>query len=61
MELLSQLWAAGIAAETMPRANPSLTEQYAFAQSRGVKWLVILDDKSAGPTLATRVKSLERR
>jgi hypothetical protein len=32
MELLSQLWALGIAAETMPRANPSLTEQYAFAQ-----------------------------
>lgn len=120
MELLSQLWAAGIAAETMQRAAPSLSEQYAYAQvgvvcalfsggsvvfklrgwlyrmppahqqtphkqaqhtqahsrhkhtahkqhmhvhtpaqSRGIKWLVILDDKGGG--LAARVKSLERR
>ncbi|KAI8469455.1 MAG: hypothetical protein J3K34DRAFT_459347 [Monoraphidium minutum] len=61
MELLAHLWAAGIAAETLPRAAPSLTEQYAFAQSRGVRWLVILDDRSIGPAAAARVKSLERR
>ena len=62
MDLVSQLWAAGIAAELLPRVKPSLSEQYAYAQERGVRWLVILDSKSTlGPAQTLRVKSFERR
>ena len=28
----------------MPRASPSLKEQYEYAQTRGIRWLVILDE-----------------
>lgn len=40
--LLQQLRAAGIAAETLPRAAPSLQEQYAYAHAHGVRVLVTL-------------------
>jgi translation initiation factor 2-alpha kinase 4 len=58
MELLAQLWAAGISAELVPKEAPSLTEQYEFAHSSGARWLVILDDKTLGPNEVVRVKSL---
>lgn len=61
MELLSQLWAIGIAAELVPRSHPSLSEQYEYAHTRGIKWLVILDDKTLGPGQTVRVKTLDRK
>lgn len=47
MALVSALWAAGVRAEIMPRPAPSLSEQYAYAQSRGVRAVVILGDRDA--------------
>eukprot|EP00775_Hariotina_reticulata_P013074 gene13074-13201_t len=61
MELLAQLWAAGISAELVPKEAPSLTEQYEYAHGSGARWLVILDDKTLGPNQSVRVKSLERK
>lgn len=42
MALARTLWEAGIAAELLPQAAPSLTDQYEYAQSRGIPWLVII-------------------
>ena len=44
MALLSACWACGIKAELVPRASPTLTEQYEYAHTRGIRWLVILDE-----------------
>lgn len=60
MELLAQLWAAGTSAGLVPKEAPSLTEQYEYAHGCGARWLVILDEKTLGPSQAVRVKSLER-
>lgn len=43
MALARSLWDAGLAAEMLPQAAPSLTEQYEYAQSRGIAWLVIIN------------------
>ena len=43
MALARSLWDAGLAAEMLPQAAPSLTEQYEYAQSRGIPWLVIIN------------------
>lgn len=43
MQLVAQLWAADIKAELVPKAAPSLTEQFDYANMRSsIKWLVIL-------------------
>jgi translation initiation factor 2-alpha kinase 4 len=42
MALARSLWDAGLSAELLPQAAPSLTEQYEYAQSRGIPWLVII-------------------
>ncbi len=47
MALVAALWGSGVAAELMPRLAPSLAEQYAYAQMRGVRAVVILGDKEA--------------
>jgi translation initiation factor 2-alpha kinase 4 len=47
VELVAQLWAAGIRAETLPQTAPSLTEQYAYATARRARFLVILSADSA--------------
>ena len=54
IELVSQLWAAGIRAETLPQAAPSLTEQYAHASARRARFLLIMSADSA----AVRLKHL---
>jgi hypothetical protein len=63
MELVEQLWSAGIPAELLHRTAPSLTEQYEYAHARGVKWLVILDQalltSSAVPNV--KVKCLDKK
>lgn len=61
MALLAQLWAAGISAQMLPREGPSLAEQYEYADACGAKWLVIIDDKAAGPSQGlVRVKRWRR-
>jgi hypothetical protein len=42
MALARTLWDAGLSAELLPQAAPSLTEQFEYAQSRGIPWLVII-------------------
>ena len=54
VELVSQLWAAGVRAETLPQAAPSLTEQYAHASARRARFLLIMSADSA----AVRLKHL---
>lgn len=41
--LLTVLRDAGIHAEMMPAATPSLTDEFAYANSHGIPWLVIFD------------------
>jgi translation initiation factor 2-alpha kinase 4 len=53
LELTSALWAAGVRAETLPQAAPSLTEQFAHATRRAARWLLIISDAPA-----VRVKHL---
>lgn len=43
VRLVRLLWAAGIAAETLCSAGPSLTDQFAYASSHGIPWLVIVN------------------
>jgi histidyl-tRNA synthetase len=43
MSLVRALWDAGLAAELLPQAAPSLTDQYEYAQTRGIPWLVIIN------------------
>ena len=43
MQLLAQLWAAGIRAETMHAAAPSTTAQYEYAHARGMGYMVTIE------------------
>jgi hypothetical protein len=36
-QVVAQLWASGLRAELMPRAAPTLSEQYDFAEARGIR------------------------
>ena len=54
VELVAQLWAAGVRAETLPQSAPSLTEQYAHASARRARFLLIMSADSA----AVRLKHL---
>ena len=42
MALTARLWDAGVRAELLPAATPSLTAQYEYAHARGIAWLAIL-------------------
>ncbi|KAK9725109.1 hypothetical protein RND81_05G123100 [Saponaria officinalis] len=44
MELLAELWEANIKAEFVPSFDPSLTEQYEYANEHDIKCLVIITD-----------------
>jgi len=43
VRLLRLLWDADIAAEMLPSAAPSLTDQFAYATAHGIPWLVIVN------------------
>ena len=47
MQLVRSLWDAGVAAEMLHAAAPSLTDQYEYANSRGIPWLVIIQASPA--------------
>ena len=42
MALVADLWAAGLPAEMMQQAAPSLTAQYDYAHARHIPWLLII-------------------
>ena len=56
MALASDLWAAGLRAEMMQQAAPSLTAQYEYAHSRHIPWLLIIHGAtlSAADTVKVR-------
>ncbi|KAK9831407.1 hypothetical protein WJX81_002476 [Elliptochloris bilobata] len=61
MALAARLWEAGVRAELLPAAAPSLTAQYEYAHVRGIAWLAILAADTLHAADTVRVKSLERR
>lgn len=63
MALVAGCWAAGVRAELVPRACPSLTEQYEFAAARGIRWLVGRGRQGGGErvTLGGKGGMLNRR
>lgn len=56
MALTARLWDAGVRAELLPAAAPSLTAQYEYAHARGIVWLAILaaDTLHAADTVRVR-------
>mmetsp|Transcript_24442 Transcript_24442/g.77195 ORF Transcript_24442/g.77195 Transcript_24442/m.77195 type:complete len:536 (+) Transcript_24442:148-1755(+) len=42
-ELLAELWAAGVKAETVYGQSPSVKEQYEHATLHGIRWLVLIE------------------
>lgn len=60
LELLNELWASGVRAETLPRSSPSLTEQYEFARGRGARWLLLISEAELAASGCVRLKPLGR-
>ncbi|MCH93311.1 putative serine/threonine-kinase GCN2-like protein, partial [Trifolium medium] len=54
MELVAELWQENFKAEFVPVPDPSLTEQYEYANEHDIKCLVIITDASF--SLADSVK-----
>ena len=56
MALVADLWAAGLRAEMMQQAAPSLTAQYDYAHARHIPWLLIIQAAtlSAADTVKVR-------
>ena len=46
MQLVGQLWAAGIRSEIMHVTSPSATAQYEYARSRGFVYLLTLESQA---------------
>jgi translation initiation factor 2-alpha kinase 4 len=61
MALARSLWDAGISAEMLPQTAPSLTDQYEYAQSRGIPWLVIIQASTFDAADTVRVKAMNAR
>jgi serine/threonine protein kinase/histidyl-tRNA synthetase len=59
--LLRLLWDAGIAAEMLPSAAPSLTDQFAYANTHGIPWLVIVNADEVTSTDVVKIKHLHSR
>lgn len=59
--LLRLLWDAGIAAEMLPSAAPSLTDQFAYANTHGIPWLVIVNADEVTSTEVVKIKHLHSR
>lgn len=60
MALAARLWEAGVRAELLPAAAPSLTAQYDFARARGTPWMVILAADVLHATDTVKVTSESR-
>ena len=60
MRLVADLWAAGIRAEMMMTAAPSLTDQYEHANGRHIPWLVIMEASKLSASDTVKVSSAGR-
>ncbi|XP_068665323.1 eIF-2-alpha kinase GCN2 isoform X2 [Aristolochia californica] len=59
MELAAELWQENIKAEFVPMADPSLTEQYEYANEHDIKCLVIVTGSGLSQTDSVKVRHLE--
>ncbi|GAV69857.1 Pkinase domain-containing protein/RWD domain-containing protein/HGTP_anticodon2 domain-containing protein/tRNA-synt_His domain-containing protein [Cephalotus follicularis] len=59
MELVAELWEENIKAEFVPIPDPSLTEQYEYANEHDIKCLVIITDTGVSQTGSVKVRHLE--
>ncbi|KAL9296504.1 hypothetical protein ACSQ67_022400 [Phaseolus vulgaris] len=59
MELVAELWEENLKAEFVPTPDPSLTEQYEYANEHGIKCLVIIADTDFSLTDSVKVRHLE--
>ena len=58
MALVADLWAAGLRAEMMQQAAPSLTAQYEYAHLRHIPWLLIIHAATLSAADTVKVSSL---
>ncbi|XP_019168429.1 PREDICTED: eIF-2-alpha kinase GCN2 isoform X3 [Ipomoea nil] len=61
MELVAELWEENIKAEFVPLHDPSLTEQYEYANEHDIKCLVIITDTGVAQQGSVKVRHLELR
>ncbi|XP_060671604.1 eIF-2-alpha kinase GCN2 isoform X2 [Ziziphus jujuba] len=59
MELVAELWENNIKAEFVPNPDPSLTEQYEYANEHDIKCLVIITDTGMVHKDTVKVRHLE--
>ncbi|PQQ18675.1 eIF-2-alpha kinase GCN2 [Prunus yedoensis var. nudiflora] len=59
MELVAELWEENIKAEFVPITDPSLTEQYEYANEHDIKCLVIITDTGVSQKGSVKVRHLE--
>ncbi|KAK4566735.1 hypothetical protein RGQ29_002837 [Quercus rubra] len=59
MELVAELWEENIKAEFVPTPDPSLTEQYEYANEHDIKCIVIITDTDVSQTGSVKVRHLE--
>ncbi|XP_015058297.1 eIF-2-alpha kinase GCN2 isoform X3 [Solanum pennellii] len=59
MELLAELWEENIRAEFVPLCDPSLREQYEYANEHDIKCLVIITDTGVSQKDSVKVRHLE--
>ncbi|XP_021721682.1 eIF-2-alpha kinase GCN2-like isoform X1 [Chenopodium quinoa] len=59
MEIVVELWEANIKAEYVPSSDPSLTEQYEYANEHDIKWLVVITDSGVSQKDTVKVRHLE--
>ncbi|KAL6976220.1 eukaryotic translation initiation factor 2-alpha kinase [Sarracenia purpurea var. burkii] len=59
MELVAELWEENIKAEFVPVSDPSLTEQYEYANEHDIKCIVIVTDNSMSQKGTVKVRHLE--
>ncbi|KAA8527288.1 hypothetical protein F0562_034615 [Nyssa sinensis] len=60
MELVAELWDEKIKAEFVPMSDPSLTEQYEYANEHDIKCLVIITDTSGSEKVKVRHLDLKK-
>ena len=58
MALVADLWAAGLRAEMMQQAAPSLTAQYDYAHVRHIPWLLIVQGATLSAADTIKVRAL---
>ncbi|KAI3804430.1 hypothetical protein L1987_25968 [Smallanthus sonchifolius] len=59
MELVAELWEDDIKAEFVPNLDPSLTEQYEYANEHDIKCLIIISDTGDSQKGSVKIRHLE--